>query len=97
MTEIRRRNMLSSYDARLTLRIPSVFLKTESEELQERGEAMSIPQDPVMLLSYVNTQLRDHYASLDDLCSSLDIDKEALIEKLKMIDYEYDTQRNAFV
>lgn len=58
---------------------------------------MIIPQDPVMLLSYVNTQLRDQYASLDDLCSSLDIEKEALIEKLKMIDYEYDAQRNAFV
>ena len=25
-----------------------------------------IPKDPVMLLSYVNTQLRDYYDSLDD-------------------------------
>lgn len=58
---------------------------------------MSIPQDPIMLLSYVNTQLRDNYSSLDDLCSSLDVDKEALIEKLKMVNYEYDANRNAFV
>ena len=26
-----------------------------------------IPKDPIMLLSWMNTQLRDHYASLDDL------------------------------
>ena len=24
-----------------------------------------IPKDPIMLLSWINTQLRDHYASLD--------------------------------
>ncbi len=58
---------------------------------------MSIPQDPVMLLSYVNTQLRDNYPSLNELCSSLDIDQDALQEKLKMIDYVYDAERNAFV
>lgn len=58
---------------------------------------MNIPQDPVMLLSYVNTQLRDHYTSLDDLCSSLAVSREALTEKLKTINYEYDAQKNAFV
>lgn len=58
---------------------------------------MSIPQDPIMLLSYVNTQLRDNYSSLDDFCAGLDVDKEALIEKLKMVNYVYDTERNAFV
>ena len=35
-----------------------------------KGEFYMLPQDPVILLSYVNTQLRDHYASLDDLCKS---------------------------
>ena len=51
---------------------------------------MSIPQDPIMLLSYVNMQLRDNYSSLEDLCASLDIDREALKEKLRMVNYEYD-------
>lgn len=58
---------------------------------------MSIPQDPIMLLSYVNMQLRDNYSSLEDLCASLDIDREALKEKLRMVNYEYDAERNAFV
>ena len=58
---------------------------------------MSIPQDPIMLLSYVNMQLRDNYSSLEDLCASLDIDREALKEKLRIVNYEYDAERNAFV
>ena len=58
---------------------------------------MSLPQDPIMLLSYVNTQLRDHYDTLDDLCASLDVDRSELEEKLKAVNYEYDPQKNAFV
>ena len=44
-----------------------------------------IPKDPVMLLSYVNTQLRDHYSSLDDLCRSLDLDPQQIISSLAAI------------
>ena len=32
------------------------------------GFAM-VPKDPVMLLSYINTQLRDNYPSIQELCS----------------------------
>ncbi len=39
---------------------------------------MIFPKDPVMLLSVVNTYLRDHHSSLDDLCKSNDISKEEL-------------------
>ena len=56
-----------------------------------------LPNDPVMLLSYVNTQLRDHYPSLDELCSALAADREEIVEKLRSIDYEYDIALNAFV
>ena len=55
-----------------------------------------LPQDPVMLLSYVNMKLRDQYASLDDLCDDLDISKEEIVEKLKSIDYIYDFEKNQF-
>lgn len=58
---------------------------------------MAIPNDPVMLLSYINTQLRDFYDNLDDLCSSLDILKEELINKLKTINYEYSDEKNQFI
>ena len=56
-----------------------------------------LPQDPVILLSYVNTQLRDHYASLDDLCKSLGADRQALEETLAKIDYAYDIDTNQFI
>lgn len=56
-----------------------------------------IPKDPVMLLSYLNTQLRDFYPSLDALADGLGIDKEEIIEKLRGIDYEYDAAQNKFV
>ena len=56
-----------------------------------------IPNDPVMLLSYVNMTLRDHYPSLQELCKSLDINEQELVRKLKAIDYEYDDGNNQFV
>lgn len=56
-----------------------------------------IPKDPVMLLSYVNTQLRDQYNSLDELCVCLQIEKGELTEKLSGIDYIYDQDINQFV
>jgi hypothetical protein len=57
----------------------------------------TIPNDPVMLLSYVNTQLRDFYSSLEDFCKSVSIDEELLREKLRTIDYEYDATSNKFI
>lgn len=56
-----------------------------------------IPNDPVMLLSYVNLKLRDFYGSLDALCEDLDVDKAEVIEKLAGIDYHYNADRNQFV
>ncbi len=58
---------------------------------------MNIPNDPVILLSYINTQLRDNYRSLDELCASLCIDRASLEQKLGTIDYAYSTEQNRFV
>lgn len=58
---------------------------------------MAVPKDPVMLLSYVNTQLRDAYPSLEELCGSLDLDQQELEKKLAQIDYHYDQTRNQFI
>ena len=45
-----------------------------------------LPRDPVMLLSVVNTKLRDYYSTLDVLCEDMQVDKQELIGKLEMID-----------
>ena len=56
-----------------------------------------IPNDPVMLLSFVNMKLRDKYESLDDMCEDLDILSSEVIEKLAKIDYHYDVEKNQFI
>lgn len=58
---------------------------------------MNLPKDPVMLLSYVNTQLRDFYPSLDELAAAAMVDKEEIINKLAGINYQYNEERNQFV
>ena len=56
-----------------------------------------IPKDPVMLLSYVNTQLRDFYASFSSMCEDKGLNPEEIKTKLAGIDYEYDRARNQFI
>lgn len=56
-----------------------------------------LPRDPVMLLSVINTNLRDYYHSLDQLCEEMNLSQEELKEKLQGIDYEYDENRNQFI
>lgn len=57
---------------------------------------MALPKDPVMLLSFVNTQLRDNYSGLKELAAAYDIDEKKLCDKLAQIDYEYDETVNQF-
>lgn len=54
------------------------------------------PNDPVMLLSYVNLKLRDYYGNLDDLCENEELDKQALLDKLSGIGYVYKEDNNQF-
>lgn len=56
-----------------------------------------LPKDPMLLLSVVNTKLRDFYPTLDALCEEMGVDKDVLTDKLKGIDYEYDEAGNQFV
>jgi hypothetical protein len=59
--------------------------------------ASLLPNHPMMLLSVVNTQLRDEFSSLDDLCRFFNQDRSELEEKLAAIDYTYDEKLNRFV
>ncbi len=49
-----------------------------------------------MLLSVVNMKLRDQYSDLDDLCQSLDVDKDELCARLRAAGFEYDAANNRF-
>lgn len=58
---------------------------------------MSLPMDNFLLLSVVNTKLRDQYSGLDALCDDLDEDKNDIISRLSSVGYAYDENINQFV
>lgn len=72
-----------------------------SQKISNKGKEVSdmgnLPKDPVMLLSYVNTQLRDFYPSMEAFCAAFDIEKEEIDQKLRQIDYQYDEKNNQYV
>ena len=55
-----------------------------------------LPEDPVILLSYVNTKLRDECKSLDDFCEKYEVDKAVLVKKLSSVNYRYNKSTNQF-
>lgn len=57
----------------------------------------NMPNDPMMLLSFVNTSLRDKGIDLDELCKSFNIDKKEIEEKLDKLGYTYNNELNRFI
>ncbi len=56
-----------------------------------------LPNDPMILLSYVNTKLRDDYPSLAAMCEDLQLKQAQIEDKLKSIGYTYNAELNRFV
>lgn len=56
-----------------------------------------LPQDPCILVSYLNTKLRDRYPSLSSLCEDLDADEAEIIQKLTAAGFNYDEILNKFI
>ena len=57
---------------------------------------MRLPEDPVMLYSFINMKLRDFYPSLDALCEDMNVEKEDIVRKLKLVGFEYNPAKNRF-
>ncbi|MBD5632554.1 MAG: DUF4250 domain-containing protein [Clostridia bacterium] len=57
---------------------------------------MDLLGDAYILLSVVNTKLRDTFSSLEDLCYDEGIPCEELTAKFAAIGYKYDRAANAF-
>lgn len=56
-----------------------------------------LPTDPMILLSYINTKLRDDYPTLDALCDDLNVNQAQLEQQLQAIDYTYNADLNRFI
>lgn len=55
-----------------------------------------LPQDPMILLSFVNTKLRDEFSSLEALCERYNADPEELMATLAQVGFTYDHVQNQF-
>ena len=56
-----------------------------------------LPKDPFILLSFINTKLRDEYGSLSELCAALDASEEEVTATLTALGYAYAPDRNQFI
>ncbi len=56
-----------------------------------------IPNDPFILLSYVNTKLRDFYKDLPHFCEMEDVSISEITEKLSSVGFVYDSEKNQFI
>lgn len=56
----------------------------------------NIPSDPVILMSWLNTKLRDNYSSLDTLCEDLDLNRNELVKRLSEAGFDYLPEVNQF-
>ena len=57
---------------------------------------MTLPQDPFILLSYVNTQLRDNFSSLEALCDDAGVPVAAGASKLEPAGFQSDPELGQF-
>lgn len=64
---------------------------------QDKGDDTVIPKDPMILLSFVNTKLRDQYPTLDALCEDLNVQRDALEQTLAALDFRYSEEQNRFI
>lgn len=59
-------------------------------------ELAQLPNDPFMLLSFINMKLRDCYKSLDELCEDMNLNRDELVNKLQSAGFEYNPEQNKF-
>ncbi|HJC68024.1 MAG: DUF4250 domain-containing protein [Lachnospiraceae bacterium] len=55
-----------------------------------------LPGDPVMRFSWLNTQLRDHYESLEDLCRDMELSEEQIRASMEEAGFTYEPKINQF-
>lgn len=77
-----------------------LFVSLHDNNLKKRFRHMSnidsLPSDPAILMSFINTKLRDNYKSLDELCDDMHLDRDELVALLAKAAFEYSEQHNRF-
>ncbi len=55
---------------------------------------MDLPKDPAVLMSFLNTKLRDGYENLSALCDDLGVDESELLARLGACGLFYTESKN---
>lgn len=55
-----------------------------------------MPQDPMVLMGFINMKLRDFYPDLDALCEDMQVDRSELEQRLAEVGFEYNPTANKF-
>lgn len=55
-----------------------------------------LPQDPYILVSFLNTELRDRFDSLEELCQFHQAQPPELLDRLERIGFRYDPAQKRF-
>ena len=71
------------------------ILTNERNSIMNNEKAIFM--DPYILLSWVNTKLRDESPNLDSLCYNYDLNVNEIKEKLNNIGYNYNIENNQFI
>jgi hypothetical protein len=69
---------------------------TAAVRAERKRFRMQLPEDPILLLSVVNTQLRDHFPTLEALCADCGVEPAALCRRLEAAGYRYLPAYNQF-
>ena len=73
-----------------------ILMLTLAESFREGHKVNKIPKDPMILFSFVNTQLRDRFSSLEEMCREMELDQSYIEETLEGAGFSYDPKRNCF-
>jgi hypothetical protein len=57
----------------------------------------SLPNDPMMLFSFVNTRLRDDGITLDEFAAQFGVQRSDIESVLDKLDYTYNGELNKFI
>jgi len=58
---------------------------------------VNLPADDFILLSLINTKLRDEYSTLRELCEEEGVSLSELCRRLSALGYAYAEEENAFI
>lgn len=72
-------------------------MELNKNKMNKNNQAFKeFPKDPFMLMSVINSKLRDFYPDLDSLCKENDLDKNTLLKDLNNAGFEYNKEYNKF-